>query len=855
MKIEAEATGRPGVPSHRASTSVFSRRAGFLATGSLDLPLLRAAWRTAVRAHGAGAWDDGQVCFTDLISLSVADPEHLATQLCDRWAADAAPRGSRPFARLWVARLNTFDYALHVAVDRVADEESFSTLLDLLTRLYAAGPAAPGFPETGAPAPATAGCDPAPQRWYEGAVLPFSWDGLLSTGVNALAGTEGASPAGVVLAGLRALLLRHSGYLGSGTFRELLARMPRPPHGPWSIPRCDAVFTDRSATRASLSLAGMRVEPVEPTTVRVPTSLSFVLDEAGPLLAGRLEHRPSVYDGGAAAGVLDQLRTLLTAAVTAPDTAIVSLPPDNPERADAERADAGRVFAPGDDARPVHVRVALHAGGNGPAVVWAGGATGYGDLNALATRLTARLLAAGVRRGDPVAVRMAPGPLRLAVLLGVLASGAQLLWLAPGSPGDRGRAMLSTLVPVCMVVDGDQEGDELVRWYREELAGHVLDAAGPPADPGQAPPPAVGPRDGAYVAFTSGSTGNPKGIPQSHAALAQFAHWMGGQFAMGPGARVAQWVAPEHDPALAEVCATLVAGGTLYPIPDAVRVNPDRLVPWLAEHRITHIQTVPSFARDLLDVITDTAASERLGALSHVLLMGEALPAELVAGLGTALPGARVFNLYGPTETVAATWHEVTGSRSGPVPIGRAIPGRQVLVLDGDDLTCPVGVTGNIVVRSPYVTPGYLGSTDRTAFRPVDWLDTPGESTGWYRTGDLARRLPDGTMEFRGREDFQIKLSGNRIELTEIEASLASHHSVLECAVVARRHGSAPIRQLSVHVVPKRGTDGLPLATAPEWRAHLRRHFGALNLPATFHEVPGRLPRNAAGKVDRARLR
>ncbi|MCY0942943.1 AMP-binding protein [Streptomyces antarcticus] len=623
----------------------------------------------------------------------------------------------------------------------------------------------------------------------------------------------------------RAAVLRH----GAGDVRPVcfidLSSVPVTDPGALAAQLCDRWAAEKAA-RAPHPQARLSVARLTATEYVLLVAVDQMPDEQSfRRLLG------SVSQSCAADGVLRQLRTEPAAAAAEP------LP------------------APGYDGLPVHVLAARHAVTAGPAVVWAGETTDYAELDALGSRLAGALVAAGVAPGDAVAVRMAPGARRVAALLGVLASGARLLWLAPGPAGERGRAMLDVLRPVCMVTDGATDGDDLVSWYRTELGGRVLDAGGPADPAGIGQTPAIGPRDGAYVAFTSGSTGTPKGIPQSHDALAQFAHWMGRQFGMGPGARVAQWVSPEHDPALAEVCATLVAGGTLFPVSDAVRTNPDALVPWLAEHRITHIQTVPSFARDLLEVITDTAAGQRLGALSHVLLMGEALRAELVGGLTTALPSVRVFNLYGPTETVAATWHEVTDVTAGPVPIGRAIPGRQVLVLDGDDLTCPVGVTGGVVVRSRYVTPGYLGSTDRSAFRPVERLDTPDGDAGWYRTGDLARRLADGTLEFRGRADFQIKLSGNRVELTEIEASLASHDSVLECAVVPRTDRPGPIRQLAVHVVPKRGTDGLPLGAAPQWRAHLRRHFGALNIPATFHEVSGRLPRNAAGKVDRARLR
>lgn len=851
MDIEAAANHPGRGPS--AHAPVLPRYAGFRLAGGIDLCTLRQAWHTAVRTCLGDAVAADPVRFTDVSALAVDDVDALASALCGRWATERAGAAPGPRARLSAARLTGTDLVLFVSLDAEADDTCLPRLCDALSAAYLRGPGT--LVNAGAPAAPAPPVGPAPEhRRHEGAVLPFSWDGALARRVGETAAAEGASPQSVVLTAFRALLLRHGGHPGDETFRRLLADVRHFTHGTWPVPHHDAVFTGRSTAPAVTRLLGLEARPVVPERITVPAELALVIDAVSPRLSGHLEYRTPVYDAASAANVLERLRALLTAAVAAPDTPVAALPPHLPGTVAAERYASLPPFTPA-GGEPVHLRATSHARGDAPAVVAAGCATDYTSLGAAAHEVAQRL-AALVVPGDAVAVRMPAGPLRIAALLGVLSRGARLLWLAPGTAGERGRAMLSTLRPACVLVEGDHD-DDLLRWYREELGGRVLDlAADDPLPAEEVPAPRVAPGDGAYVAFTSGSTGRPKGIPQSHAALSQFAHWMGTQFAMGPGARVAQWVSPEHDPALAEVSATLVAGGTLYVVPDDVRINPDRLVPWLAEQRITHIQTVPSFARDLLDVITQTGAAPKLGALSHILLMGEALPPQLVAGLARALPSARVFNLYGPTEVIAATWHEVTGAVRGPVPIGRAIPGREVLVVDENDLTCPVGTTGALVVRSPYVTPGYLGSDDRAPFRPVKRLDAPGTAAGgWYRTGDLGCRLPDGTIEFRGREDFQIKLSGNRVELTEIEASLSFHPSVLECAVVPVADASGLVGRLAVHVVPRRDADGRPTGTASAWRTHLSRYFGPLNLPATFHEAVGRLPRNAAGKVDRSRLR
>ncbi|MEH1099505.1 amino acid adenylation domain-containing protein [Micromonospora sp. CPCC 205561] len=487
---------------------------------------------------------------------------------------------------------------------------------------------------------------------------------------------------------------------------------------------------------------------------------------------------------------------------------------------------------------PVHVLVRHRAelAPEATAVCWSTGPVTARDLDRRAARIAAALHGLA---GRPVAVRVPAGPDRYAALLGVLRAGAHLVWSGTAAAGERGRAILDDVRPAAVLTGGTD--DELVAWYAERTGAPLLDVTAlPDADPAEAAVPADG---WAYVAHTSGSTGRPKGVPHTHAALTQFSTWFAAEFGLAPGVRVAQWVAPEHDPALCETFATLVAGAQLCPVPEAVRVHPGRLLDWLAAERIDVLQTVPSFARELLR--ESAGASRPPLTLRRLLLMGEAVPEDLVRGLHAAAPELELVNLYGPTETVAATWHRIARTGSGPVPIGRPIPGREVLLLDELDRECPPGEVGELVVRSPYVTPGYLGTgRDHPAFRAV-----PGHGPGpWYRTGDLGLRRPDGLLEFRGRRDQQVKIQGHRLELAEVEAALLGHHSVAECAVQAVAGADGIVTGLVAYVVPREEP------SASQWRAHVRRRFGHVLLPMTFRVIPGALPRNETGKVDTRRL-
>lgn len=480
----------------------------------------------------------------------------------------------------------------------------------------------------------------------------------------------------------------------------------------------------------------------------------------------------------------------------------------------------------------------------------------YGELDGWAANIARLLRARGIAGSTPVALRLSPGAGLVAAMLGTLKAGCHFMVLGPGDPFDRCASLVAQVRPGALLTDCALPPAGLAPWFTGTTGGVVLDAfaldAAMPAPGGQAAPvpeAAASPDSPAYVVHTSGSTGAPKGILQSHRGFAQIATWIGDEFGMGPGRRVAQWAAPNYDAAFCEIFATLTRGATLCCVPPSLRADAGPLVEWMAAQQVNLLQTVPSFGRELLHAIGARDAGARLAALDHLLLAGEPLSGDLAAGLHAALPGVRLVNLYGPTETVLATWMEVSGTWPGTVPVGRPIPGRQILVLDDSGRPCEAGVTGEIVIRGPGLTAGYIGEAGKSA-SGFGCVRIPGDpaATRCYKTGDLGRWRPDGLLEFRGRRDRQVKLRGIRIEVHEIETSLASHESVLDCAVVTRRGEDNLVDALVAYVVP--ATDD---GSAQVWRAHLRQRFGEHALPSAFITLPS-LPRNAGGKVDYRRL-
>ncbi|WDZ83498.1 non-ribosomal peptide synthetase [Micromonospora cathayae] len=644
-----------------------------------------------------------------------------------------------------------------------------------------------------------------------------------------------------------------------------LVRLLDPPRDPRRVPYGDAVLVvGPPDAPPRLPGAVARSWPVD-TGVTV-ADLVLTVERADPVLRGTLRHRTALLDGPAAVRLLDQLLVLLDAAADDPDRRVAELPLERPATLRATVAALDLIAAGPPPGPPVSEQVRDQAWERPDTVALedTDGTVTYRRLERVADAIAAALHRAGPVDGRPVAVRMPPSAVQVATVLAVFRAGAHLVALDAGEVGERGRSVLAGLRPACLVVAGPATDDAVTRWYADELGGRVVeagtaaagaldDAPAAPDTPETGPagePVAVTPQTCAYVAHTSGSTGRPKGIPQTHATLAQFARWFATAFGIRPGSRVAQWAAPSYDASLGETFAALVAGATCCLVPQRIRAHPERLLDWLAAERITVFQTVPSFARELLAAATRRGDLAGLAGLDHLLLAGEALPGRLADALRAALPGTRLVNLYGATEAILSTWHEVTRSYPATVPVGTPIPGRQLLVLDADDRPCPTGVTGHLVLHSPYVTAGYLGAApaDDRVFRPVAEPGTLSPHAGrWHRTGDLGRRRWDGALEFRGRDDQQIKFNGVRLELTEIEAVVAAQPTVTDCAVVPVAGPDGRIARLVAHVVTT--ADG----TADGWRTAVRRHLGRLAVPLVFRTVPA-LPRNAGGKVDRRAL-
>ncbi|MEU7526674.1 amino acid adenylation domain-containing protein [Saccharothrix sp. NPDC042600] len=477
--------------------------------------------------------------------------------------------------------------------------------------------------------------------------------------------------------------------------------------------------------------------------------------------------------------------------------------------------------------------------------------------------LTYRELAAGARRVAAwVARQPHTGPPRVGVLgerslatypvlLGVLLAGGAYVPLDPAAPPARLRAVLSRADAHAVVTTAEswalleQPGlpalltDQPLPFQRSKVdSGRVAVLAGLP-DAGE--PVGPTPDDVAYVIFTSGSTGTPKGVVVQHRAAVNLTCWARDLVPMGPGSRVTQNASLHFDASVQQIFPALASGATLFPVPERVRLSGPELAAWLARHRITHWDSVPSLWTPVVEHLADRiAAGQRvLPDLRAVLLAGEPLPARQVDRWRSWEQGHRLFNVYGPTEvTVNATAFEVTGPVGAVVPIGRPLPGITASVLDAHGNPCPVDADGELFLGGVGLARGYLDDPEGTA---RSFVERGGER--FYRTGDVVRVGADGLLVFVGRRDDQVKLNGVRVEPAEIEHALLAHPGVTEAvAVVLREEGRAELVACVASAVE---------LSTEDIRAGLAEELPAALVPSRVVVVES-LPHNANGKLDRA---
>jgi amino acid adenylation domain-containing protein len=466
----------------------------------------------------------------------------------------------------------------------------------------------------------------------------------------------------------------------------------------------------------------------------------------------------------------------------------------------------------------------------------------YLQLNARANQLARHLRARGVRAGQRIVVCMDRSLEMVCALLGSLKAGAAYVPLDPAYPAERLAWSLSDSAPSILLTRSQihaslpetaipvvllDNTSEFERELTDNLESDNLS-------------------DLAYVIYTSGSTGRPKGVVIEHAGLTNYLWWALRAYGQGDsdGAPVSSSLA--FDATITSLFVPLLCGRRILLLSDGEETQ--GLAQLLLKGRFGPVKITPAHLRVLGQQRIDSGARDE----PHTFVVGgEALPPATVAMWRSLCPDAKLFNEYGPTETVVGCC--IYDAAAAPadarsIPIGRPIWNTQVYILDSRYEPVPIGVTGELFIAGLGVARGYLNNPDLTAehFVPNPFSVQPGARM--YRSGDLARWRPDGNMEFLGRTDDQVKIRGFRIEPGEIEARLQLHAQIKECVVISRESGGADRELVAYFTSLARGGPD-----AEELREHLQRHLPEHMVPWKFVQLDG-LPVTAHGKIDRQRL-
>ncbi|AJF67781.1 non-ribosomal peptide synthetase [Streptomyces vietnamensis] len=570
--------------------------------------------------------------------------------------------------------------------------------------------------------------------------------------------------------------------------------------------------------------------------------LTMLIGHADPSYAGHLEYATSVWHQAEAEGFVADFRAAVGQLADAPDARLEDVRGISAEgRALLDEINAsGRDF-PVTSLDALFREVAARTP-DAVAVRDAEQTLTYGRLAEAAAEQARLLLAAGVRPGDRVLVGVERSVAEAVAVLGVARAGAAYVGIDPTLPDshvtkilERARPTAALTGPVAGPVAERFAGlgvPAVATWEPDWRPGPADAVATPPADPARL----------AYVAFTSGSTGQPKGVCVPHRAVIRLVH-EAGYVRLGAGERMLRLSPLSFDASTLELWGALLTGAVLEVHPAGL-ASPTELGAFLQERGITVAWLTAGLFR-----LVEEFAPESLGGLRQLLTGGDVVPHEHTARLLARHPGIVVTNGYGPTEnTTFTTTHSVARAEDvdGPLPIGRPVPGTRVHVLDARRRLLPPGAVGELYTGGDGLADGYLGDEAETA-RVFGHL-SPDVPERLYRTGDLVRVDTSGRLRFLGRADDQVKLRGYRIELSAISDVLTEHPEVQDAVVVVTDGGGADKRLVAAVVLaPDAAVDAVAL------RDLLTETLPSYMVP-TLWAVVDRLPVTANGKVDRRAL-
>ena len=623
-----------------------------------------------------------------------------------------------------------------------------------------------------------------------------------------------------------------AGYANQDAEFEHVVRALNPVRDSSYNPIFQTMFLMWDAQMHPPALAGLQVEAInqKPQIAKFDLSAYIQTGEGRNFVA--LEYATDLFDAASIARLYRHFETLLGSILADPDAPVsrLNLLPDDERQTLLQDWIATTMDYPRDTL--IHALIARHPA-DSIAIQDETGPLTYAELNQRANQIAHRLIAEGAVVDMPVGIIAERSQAMFAGILGILKAGAAYVPIDPDYPPERIAYMLQD-AGISVVLT---QAHLMARFAGMGPACISLDDASLASQPVTAPETSVEPQHLAYIIYTSGSTGLPKGVRVSHRNLV---HSTTARFSVypQPASRFLLLSSFAFDSSLAGIFWTLCQGGTLC-LPSHQGERDVAEVARLIEgYQVTHMLALPS----LYQILLEFAPAKRLQSLNTVIVAGEACPIPLVRDHYARLPGAQLYNEYGPTE--GSVWCTVwpIPADAEAIRIGKPIPNMQVYLVDEQMQPVPLGVIGEILIGGEGIAQGYHQRPDLTAERFISSPFGPGRL---YRTGDMGRWLPDGELLFLGRRDHQIKLSGYRIELSEIESVLQTHPALGEAVVMLDESRAQPQLAAFVSAESRLSSD--------EVRNYLQGHLPRYMLPAQIIILDA-LPQTPNGKLDRAAL-
>lgn len=611
-------------------------------------------------------------------------------------------------------------------------------------------------------------------------------------------------------------------------------------------PLFQVMFSWDEASWNELELPGLEVRDLAVDYPRAPFDLTLTVAEIGGQLRCAVQYKTALFDEAGIMRMLGHYEELLRGVLQAPHTRVSRLPllsegerqgllqewNETAVKYETE-VTLGELFERQVERDPA--AVAVTSGDN---------QVTYRELNTRANRLARRLQKSGLGPDGRVGLLVDRGIEMVVGLLGIIKAGSAYVPLDSSYPPARLEYMLRDADVKVLLTERRLE--PLAREVAASVE-NVLNLDDPLAEQesGDDLAVAIDPENLAYIIYTSGSTGRPKGVMNTHRGICNRLLWMQDEYQLTAADRILQKTPFSFDVSVWEFFWPLLTGARLVMAEPLGHQNPGYLRRIIEQEKITIVHFVPA----MLQVFLEEPGLDRIESLRKVLCSGEALSFELQERFFARL-NAELHNLYGPTEAAIDVTHWTCDRTSGRkvVPIGRPIANTQIYLLDRNYEPVPAGVAGQLHIAGAGLARGYHGQPGLTAEKFVanPFSGEPGSRL--YKTGDLARYLDDGSIEFLGRIDHQVKLRGFRIELGEIEAVMKQHPGVRELLVIDRELKQRE-RQLVAYVVGQTS----PPPTAGELRDHVRGNLPEHMVPSAFVFLPA-LPLSPSGKVDRQAL-